>query len=139
MGVIWFVAIIAFIVVEASTVQFVSIWFAGGALVAFIAALLGASELIQWIVFVLASALLLILTRPLVKKLMKKDKAVTGTDLLIGKTAVMTKDTDNLGEQGEAKVDGKFWTAKSFDGQPIQKDSVVTIEKIEGVKLIVRK
>jgi len=139
MGAIWFVAIIVFAVIEASTVQFVSIWFAGGSLCAFIASLLGASELIQWIVFVLASALLLIFTRPLVKKLMKKDKAVTGTDLLIGKTAVMTKETDNLGDQGEAKADGKYWTVKSFDGQPIQKDVVVTIEKIEGVKLIVRK
>lgn len=139
MGTLWFVAIIAFIVIEASTVQFVSIWFAGGALMAFIASLLGASQGVQWVVFVLSSAILLILTRPLVKKLMNRDAAVTGTDLLIGKTAVMTRDTDNLGDSGEAKADGKFWTAKSLDGEPIQKDTVVTIEKIEGVKLIVRK
>ena len=139
MGLLWFVAIIAFVVIEASTVQFVSIWFAGGALLALVASLLGAGEVVQWIVFVLSSAILLTLTRPLVKKLMNKDTAVTGTDLLIGKSAVMTKDTDNLGESGEAKVDGKFWTAKSLDGTPIQKDTVVTIEKIEGVKLIVRK
>lgn len=139
MGVLWFVAIIVFVIIEASTVQFVSIWFAGGALLAFIASLLGASEIVQWIVFVLSSAILLTLTRPFVKKLMNKDAAVTGTDLLIGKSAVMTKDTDNFGDSGEAKADGKFWTVKSSSGEHIQKDTVVTIEKIEGVKLIVRK
>lgn len=139
MEILWFIAIIAFVIIETVTVQFVSIWFAGGALFAFIAELLGASVVVQWIVFVVASAIILTLTRPMVKKLSKKDVAVTGTDMLIGKTAVMTKDTDSLGDLGEAKADGKFWTAKSLDGQPIQKDTVVTIEKIEGVKLIVKK
>lgn len=139
MGIAWLIAIIAFIIIETVTVQFVSIWFAGGALCALIAELLGANVMGQWIVFVVASAIILVLTRPLVKKLSKKDLAITGTDMLIGKTAVMTKDTDNLGDLGEAKADGKFWTAKSLDGEPIQKDTVVTIEKIEGVKLIVKK
>lgn len=139
MGVMWFIAIIAFVIIETLTVQFVSIWFAGGALCALISELLGASTLVQCIVFVVASAMILVLTRPLVKKLSKSEKSVTGTDMLIGKTAIMTKDTDNLGDSGEAKADGKFWTVKSTDGEPIQKDTVVTVEKIEGVKLIVRK
>ena len=139
MGVMWFIAIIAFVIIETLTVQFVSIWFAGGALCALISELLGASTLDQCIVFVVASAIILALTRPLVKKLSKSEKSVTGTDMLIGKTAIMTKDTDNLGDSGEAKADGKFWTVKSTDGEPIQKDTVVTVEKIEGVKLIVRK
>lgn len=139
MAVAWFVAIIAFSVLEISTAQFVSIWFAGGALFSLIASLLGASDVLQWIIFVLSSAILLALTRPLVKRLSKKDVSVTGTDLLIGKSIVMTKDTDGRGEGGEAKADGKIWTANSIDGEPIQKDSVVTVEKIEGVKLIVKK
>ena len=139
MGIVWFIAVIAFVILEAVTVQFVSVWFAGGALCALISELLGAGVAVQWIVFVAASAIILALTRPLVKRLLKKDLAVTGTDMLIGKTAVMTRDTDNMGDLGEAKADGKFWTAKSLDGEPIQKDTVVTIEKIEGVKLIVKK
>ncbi len=139
MATVWFLAIIVFGIIEATTVQFVSIWFSGGALASFIVSLLGASIIVQWIVFVITTLILLTLTRPFVKRLMKKDSAVTGTDLLIGKNAVMTRDTDNLGDSGEAKADGKFWTVKSADGEPIQKDTVVTIEKIEGVKLIVRK
>ena len=114
MGIAWLIAIIAFIIIETVTVQFVSIWFAGGALCALIAELLGANVMGQWIVFVVASAIILVLTRPLVKKLSKKDLAITGTDMLIGKTAVMTKDTDNLGDLGEAKADGKFSVCSLF-------------------------
>lgn len=139
MGILWLVAIIAFGVLESATAQFISIWFAGGALVSLIAYLLGASQAVQWITFVIASAVLLVLTRPMVKRLSKEGISVTGTDILIGKSAVMTKGTDERGELGEVKADGKFWTANSIDGAPIEKDTVVTIEKIEGVKLIVRK
>ena len=139
MGILWLIAIIAFGVLESVTAQFISIWFAGGAFVSLIAHLLGASQAVQWIIFVIASAMLLILTRPMVKRLTKADVSVTGTDMLIGKTAVMIKATDSRGELGEVKADGKIWTANSIDGEPIEENAVVTIEKIEGVKLIVRK
>ena len=139
MGILWLIAIIAFGVLESVTAQFISIWFAGGAFASLIAYLLGAGQATQWITFAIVSAVLLILTRPLVKRLAKTDVAVTGTDMLIGKSAVMTKATDSRGESGEAKVDGKIWTVNSADGEPIEEGTVVTIEKIEGVKLIVKK
>ena len=139
MGILWLIAIIAFGLLESVTAQFISIWFAGGAFIALVAHLLGASQPIQWVVFAIASLVLLVLTRPIVKRLAKSDVSVTGTDMLIGKSAVMTKATDNRGEQGEAKADGKIWTANSIDGEQIPQDAVVTIEKIQGVKLIVRK
>jgi len=59
--------------------------------------------------------------------------------MLIGKSAVMTKATDSRGESGEAKADGKIWTVNSIDGELIEEGAVVTIEKIQGVKLIVKK
>ena len=139
MGILWLIAIIAFGVLESVTAQFISIWFAGGAFVALIAHLLGASQPVQWIAFAVASAILLVLTRPFVARLTKTDVSVTGTDMLIGKNAVVTKATDSRGEQGEVRADGKIWTINSIDGEPIEEGSVVTIEKIEGVKLIVRK
>lgn len=139
MGILWLIATVAFGVLESVTAQLISIWFAGGAIAALIAYLLGAKYDVQCITFVITTAVLLVLTRPLVKRLTQKEISVTGVDMLIGKSAVMTKDTDSRGESGEAKADGKFWTAKSSDGEPIKKDSVVTVEKIEGVKLIVRK
>lgn len=139
MGILWLIAIIAFGVLESVTAQFISIWFAGGAFASLIAYLSGAGQAIQWITFAIVSAVLLILTRPLVKRLAKTDVSVTGTDMLIGKSAVVTKATDSRGELGEVKADGKIWTINSIDGEPIEEGAVVTIEKIEGVKLIVRK
>ena len=137
MQIVWLIAVIAFGILEAATIQFISIWFAGGALVALISSLLGANILLQCVLFIAVTIVLLPLTKPLVKKLAKPEQ--TNADSLIGKKVVMTKDCDSLGEGGEAKAFGTVWTVHSSDGQPILKDEIVTVEKIEGVKLIVRK
>lgn len=139
MEIVWLSAVIVLGILESVTVQFVSIWFAGGALLALIAALLGASAPTQSIIFVVASALLLVLTRPLVKKLIASDGFKSNTDGLIGKSAVITRASDMFGEGGEAKVGANRWSVKSSDGTQLQEDDVVTIEKIEGVKLVVKK
>lgn len=139
MGYVWLFLTIVFGALEAVTVQIVSIWFAGGAVCAMIAYALGASEALQIGVFVISSAILLALTRPFVKKMTKDKKVSTNADSLIGKTAVVTKKTDELGLSGEAKVAGSIWTISSADGTQIDENERVTVEKIEGVKLIVRK
>ena len=139
MGYLWLILTVLFGVIEAVTVQIVSIWFAGGAVCAMIASALGASEPVQIGVFVIASAILLILTRPFVRKMTKDKKVSTNADSLIGKTAVVTKSTDELGLAGEARVSGSVWTVCSDDGQPVYENEKVTVEKIEGVKLIVRR
>ena len=139
MGYIWFFLTVLFGIIEAVTVQIVSIWFAGGAVCALIAYAMGASEAVQGGVFLISSAVLLLLTRPLVKRMTGGKTVSTNADSLIGKTAVVTKKTDELGLSGEAKVGGSIWTICSEDGQPIGENERVTVEKIEGVKLIVRR
>ena len=136
---VWLFLAIVFGVLEAATVQLVSVWFAGGAVLALIAQMLGASMAVQSAVFIIASAVLLVLTRPIVKRLTKNKKVPTNADGVIGKTAVVTKKTDEMGLFGEAKVDGSIWTISSADGTPLEENEKVTVEKIEGVKLIVRK
>ena len=139
MGVVWLFAVIGFTVLEASTVQFVSLWFAGGSLVSLILFLCNVSVSGQIIGFAVASAILLVLTRPFVKKLTKSTGESTNADSVIGKKAIVTRDTDSFGDGGEVKAEGKFWTVKSADGEKLSENDVVVIEKIEGVKLIVRK
>lgn len=139
MGTMWLILAIFFGILEAVTVQIVSIWFVGGSVCALIAYLLGANNAWQIGIFFGVSALLLICTRPFVKKLTKNKKVCTNADKLIGKTAVVTKNTDDMGLMGEAKIDGSYWTISSKDGMPVEKDEKVTVEGIEGVKLIVRK
>ena len=139
MGYVWLFFTVLFGVLEAITVQLVSIWFAGGSLCAIVAYALGANEAVQVLVFVIASAVLLALTRPIVKKMTKGKKIATNADSLIGKTAVITKKTDELGLSGEAKVAGSIWTVCSDDGLPLDEQERVTVDRIEGVKLIVKR
>lgn len=139
MELLWLLMIVVFGILEAATVQFVCIWFAGGALCAFLAALFGANEAWQSVIFVLASAILLIFTRPIVRKLTKNVGVPTNADSLIGKKAVVTKEPDSFGDGGEVKVGGNFWSIRVADEEQLAKDDVVTVEKIEGVKLVVKK
>ena len=134
----WLIAIILFAIIEIVTVQLVSVWFAGGAVAAFIAALAGADISIQWICFVAVSALLLIFTKPFVKKVTHREPEKTNIDAQIGKTTVVTKRIDNIAETGEVKLNGISWTARSIDNEIIEVGTTVFVEKVDGVKLIVK-
>ena len=134
--VIWFILFIVMLVIELLTVNLVSIWFALGALCAMITSLITNSIIIQLIVFVIVTVISLLSTKKIVKKLRRKEKIPTNLDAVIGKTAIVTEDIHPL-EVGEVKVAGKKWSAISED--KILKDSKVIVEKIDGVKLIVKK
>ena len=137
--ILWIAAIVFFSVLEVSTVNMVSVWFVGGALGAFLASLLGAPMWLQITVFVVVSAVLLACLRPFVKKVAQPKKEPTNFDRILGQTAPVTEKIDNIRGTGAVKVDGKEWSARSADGQPIEQDTLVTIEKVEGVKVIVRR
>lgn len=133
----WLAAIVLFAVIEAATAQLVSIWFAVGAAAAFIGAAAGAEQFAQWILFVVFSALSLVITKPFVKRLTKNAHEKTNIDAQIGKKTTVTKAIDNIAETGEVKLGGISWTARSADGNPIATGDTVTVERVEGVKLIV--
>ncbi len=141
MSVVWLGAAVVFGIIEALTYQLVSIWFAGGCIAALIAQLINPelSLTLQLTVCTVVSAVLLAVTRPFVKKIMDGKPTPTNVDALIGKTAVVTAKVDNVNSQGEAQLDGKIWSARSADNTVIEKDSIVTVERIDGVKLIVKK
>ena len=133
---IWFALIFVFLIIEAITVNLVTIWFAFGSICAYITSYFTENIIIQLIVFVLSSTISLILTKPFLKKYMKKKHEKTNIDRIIGQTGVVTKDIKKL-ENGRVKVDGKDWMAKSEE--EIEKGTEVEILKIEGAKIIVRK
>lgn len=138
MTLFWMILTVLLAAVEALTAQLVCIWLAGGSLVAMICAAFKLGTTVQILAFIIASTVLLIFTRPLVKKLVKNSTEKTNVDALIGKTAVVTDDIDNLKENGAVKLGGIIWTARSADNTTINKNSIVTIEKVEGVKVFVR-
>ena len=68
----------------------------------------------------------------------KPKKIPTNADSLIGETATVTEDIDNLSETGAAKIRGLVWTARSSDdGVRIESGKHVKVKEIRGNKLIV--
>ena len=122
---VWLAFVILFVVAECMTVGLVSIWFAGGSLIAML-------------VFLIVSAGLLMATRPFAKKYINNKKEKTNYKSVIGEVAKVIETIDNYNQTGAAFADGKEWTARSNDDAVvIKKDTLVKVTAVEGVKLIV--
>lgn len=134
----WAVLMIAFVIVELITPQLVCIWFAVGSLGALITAALNAQLWLQILIFLVISAIMIIVSRPLYRKFIKTKLVPTNSDRVIGETAVVTESIDNIQAKGSVKVQGQLWTARSENGEVIPEGSQVTVIRIEGVKLIVK-
>lgn len=139
----WLIFAIALIVLELFTYQFVSIWFAAGALITtlFTAIFQGLDIWWQILIFVVSSLGFLFATRPLVRKILaKRGKAhETNLELVLGKDAVVVEDINNIEGRGAIKINGLVWSARSQGDDDISKGEIVVIEKIEGNKTIVKK
>ncbi len=139
MMIFWLVVLVLLLILEGLTAALTTIWFAGGALIAAILAIAGIGLIPQFVVFLVVSIVLLVFTRPLAKKALAVDKTNTNVDSLIGKKAVVTETIDNLAQSGKVRINDIDWTARTEDGNPpIKEGAVVTIEKVQGVKLIVK-
>ena len=139
-AILWLAAVVVLLVIEIATLGLTTIWFAGGALIAGIAAVVGAGRVVQFVLFLIVSLILLIFTRPIAMRYLNTNRTRTNAESLIGKEAVVTQTIENLKNQGQVIVGGIEWTARTDDnGNVIEKDTVVEIERIEGVKLIVKK
>lgn len=137
MYIVWAIAIVAFGVFEGVTAQLVSIWFVIGAVASLASVALGASIPVQIVVFTAVSIIALIITRPLVKKYINVKAEKTNADRCIGQEAVVIEEIDNISSKGQVKTLGQVWTARSSDSSIIAKDTIVIVQKIDGVKLIV--
>ena len=135
--IVWLILMVVFLLVETSTVSLVSIWFAIGSLGALLAASLHAPLWVQITIFLALSATLLACLRPFVKKFIQPKIVATNADSVIGTAGFVTEDIDNLSARGQVKLGGMFWSARSTSGDPICKDTKVTVDRIEGVKVFV--
>ena len=121
-GVIWLFIVVVMAVIEIITLGLTTIWFAGGALAAFVASLLGANLIVQIVLFIVVSVGLLALTRPLAVKFLNKDRESTNAESLIGKRAVVKLEIDNLNAQGMVSVNGQEWTARAYEEKIIRSE-----------------
>lgn len=134
---VWVAVIAVALIVEIASVQLLSIWFALGGVVALILCLFSVSPTVQIIVFVAVSVISLSVFWPIARKMNKKGYVKTNADRYVGMNGVVTQSISNLDATGQVKVDNQIWTARSKNGNNIPEGTVVTVEKIEGVKLIV--
>ena len=133
---VWLIIIVVFVVAEAATTQLVSIWFVPGSIVALILAAVGLQFWLQFLVFAVFAAALLILARPAVSRYIGRRVVPTNLDRAIGQTALVIEDIGN-GVVGQVKVNGLVWSAVCVQDSLIPKGDRVTVKAIEGVKLIV--
>ena len=129
--------LVVFLAAEAATVSMVSLWFAVSALVALLVALLGGPGWLQGTLFLVISAVLLALLRPLVKRYVTPRITATNVDSVIGSTGLVTTAIDNVSAVGQVKLGAMEWTARSTSGQLIPVGTRVRVDKIEGVKVYV--
>ena len=134
----WIALAVLFGAVEATTTNLTTIWFAvASALMAFVS-LLNISAPVQLVIFALLVTALLVLTRPLVDKLLVKKTIATNADRVISQTGIVLEDIDAVENTGQVKVLGQCWSAKSENGESIAKGTQVTVTSLEGVKVVVR-
>lgn len=137
--IVWLIVVIAMIVLEVSTYQLVTVWFALGAAVSLIASLFKVSGTAQIMIFVIVSLVSLIASRPLVKKIQSAPKEKTNADRVIGQIAkvIQPVSADN---RGRIRVDGLDWSAavqNKEDSFEIGEEAQVV--RIEGVTAYIQR
>ena len=136
---VWLVIAVVLGIFEAATVALVSIWFAIGAVAAMVPAYFNAPFWVQILVFILVSALCFVFTRPFFKKIIRVNKQPTNVDRLVGQEGVATDDIENIECRGKVFISGLTWSARSETGELIPQGAVVTVKKIEGATLVVKR
>ena len=135
----WLIAFFVFLVAELATIGLVSVWFAVGALAAYVANLLGAGVYLQFGVFMLVSIAVMLLARPFALKVIDKHKTQTNVDSLPGRKVKVVSEINNIEGRGSVFIDGVEWTARSVDDSIIKENELVTVDHVEGVKAIVKR
>lgn len=131
---IWLGIIVILSIIEAVTVELVSVWFIASAIVSLILQVLGLDFKLCFIIFVLLGIVLMITTRKYLLKLLQVKKTSTNIDRIIGMKALVTKDIKDI---GEVKVDGKIWTAVS--DEILSAGDYAKVLEINSTKLKVKK
>ena len=136
----WIIIFIVLLIIEIATLGLTTVWFAAGALAAFLAGILGAGLAVQIVLFLVVSIVLLVLTRPVALKYFNNKRQSTNVESMIGRQGVVLETIDTIKSQGLVEVDGETWSARTDEPEGvIPKDTVVSVEVVQGVKLIVKK
>lgn len=138
MSIFWIVVMVVCVLLEAATTALVSIWFAVGALGAFLVSLVGLGTGVQTLVFVAVSVICIVVTKPLLKKLIP-GYIPTNTELDIGENAMVIEKIDRTAGTGRVRISGVDWRAVSVDGSVIDEGETVIIREKGAATLTVER
>ena len=135
----WLIASGIFFIAEIITTGFLVFWLGIAGLITMCVSFFTDNLMIQASVFVILSAVLILATKPFVKKFVNKKEHTEKTNAfsIIGKTAIVIKDIDSINGVGQIKVDGEVWSAEGINGSNIEKGTKVEVKEIDGVRAIV--
>ena len=135
MQLFWLIIIILLSIIEAFTINLVSIWFIVSGIITLVISLFTNNIIIQIAVFILLGVILLLSTKNILQKYLTSKTERTNYDRIIGMNGIVTeKITKNT--IGEVKVDGKLWSA--YADKTISKDSIVVVLEINSTKIKVK-
>ena len=137
MIVFWLALALIFLVIEALTAGLTTIWFAGGAFVALLAALIDVPIALQIVIFFVVSICFLVFTRKIFVEKLKTGSEKTNVDALIVEKAIVVQPIQPFAV-GQVKVNGQVWSAVGTRPETtIEQGTEVKIHAVEGVKLVV--
>lgn len=138
MVILWLIVTILSGILEAITAGLVSIWFAFGGFAALVACRLNCPTFFQYIIFIVVSLLTMIFIKPFAQKNLHVKMQATNADSLVGLECIVTEEINNLSNKGEVQIKGQKWSARNIKDEIIAENAKVVVERIEGVKLLVK-
>ena len=135
----WLLVSAVFLVVEIlpPPTHFGALCLAFGALAASIVAFFTPTAWVPWVVFAVVSVALIPVLIPLARFLFTPKPHASNVDALIGEKALVTHPIGPK-SRGQVKIRGESWSATS-EGESFQNDEWVTVIKIEGTHVVVRR
>jgi membrane protein implicated in regulation of membrane protease activity len=134
----WLILTIVFTIIElASSLCLTTIWFAISAFFMIFFSMAVKQIYAQLAVFLGIALVLLILTRPIAIKKLHTGREKTNIDSLTGKKALVVNTISEF-ENGNIKLNGIIWSAKSRDGSLIKAGEKCVVTAIEGAHAVVR-
>ncbi|RKI30171.1 NfeD family protein [bacterium 1xD8-6] len=135
----WLIVVAVLLVLEILTLGLTTIWFAGGAFVAFLAGICQAPLWIQILLFLVVSIILLVFTRPIAEKHLNNSREKTNVDSLVGKHGRVLEEIDNFNQTGRVMLNGMEWTARNISSErKIPAGTKVEVMEIKGAHLVVQ-
>lgn len=136
--IMWLAVGIFFLIIELLTTALVSIWFVPSAIITCLLSFVVDSLLLQTAIFVVLSAVFMVVCRKIYNKHIKKSvDEIDQNEKLLGKTATVTEDTNAI--TGRILVGDVYWRAVSESNEIIPKGETVKIKDVKGTTLVINK